>query len=183
MLTREAETAADATARKQVADLAARRPSGLRHQPPLKEISILAPDADADQAARRDVPGQGDRARTAEPKFTPADLRWEVYTPRGAVLRISCTSCCGAYELASEGGQSLVLRPDGDGGHEETARGLHRQALRVYIALAEAHGAEHLRRGGRPCPKRRDDTAEPPSRPPAASTDQLPITSKKSVQS
>lgn len=80
-----------------------------------------------------------------EPAF-----EWEPYTP-GSVLRVTHTSCCGLYEFASGGGTFFVLRHTGDG-YEETGRGRHRKALNIYIALAEAHRAEHVRRGERPEP-------------------------------
>jgi hypothetical protein len=92
---------------------------------------------------------------TVEPKQdeqepAPAFV-WEPYTP-GSVLRVSHTSCCGLYEWAAEGGQFFVLRSAGDSGYEETGRGRYRQALDVYIALAEALRGEHLRCGERPDP-------------------------------
>ncbi|MDX3101696.1 hypothetical protein PW035_12715 [Nonomuraea angiospora] len=59
-------------------------------------------------------------------------------TPRG----------CGRYEWASEDGLFFVLRRTGNR-YEETGRGLYRQTLDIYIVLAEAHHAEHLRRGAR----------------------------------
>ncbi|MEO3797780.1 hypothetical protein ABGB14_46930 [Nonomuraea sp. B10E15] len=82
----------------------------------------------------------------------PSSFVWETYNPTGGTLRISYTSCCGAFELASEGGHFFVLRSTGDGGYEETGRGLHRQAMDLYITLAERHRDEHLRRGERPEP-------------------------------
>jgi hypothetical protein len=79
-------------------------------------------------------------------------FEWVPYTPVGSMLRVSHTSCCGRFEWASEGGRFFVLRPADDGGYEETGRGRYRQALDVYIALAERHRAEHLRRGEAPEP-------------------------------
>ncbi|MEO3806655.1 hypothetical protein [Nonomuraea sp. B1E8] len=80
------------------------------------------------------------------------DVVWEAYKPTGGILRISYTSCCGALELASEGGHFFVLRSAGDGGYEETGRGLYRQAIDLYIALAERHRDEHLHRREKPAP-------------------------------
>ncbi|KAB8184296.1 hypothetical protein FH608_048295 [Nonomuraea phyllanthi] len=64
---------------------------------------------------------------------------WTRFTPRSVRLRVHATSCCGAYELASEGGQYFVLRPDGAGGQEETGRGLYAYAARVWADLAANH--------------------------------------------
>ncbi|MEU4229635.1 hypothetical protein AB0F17_35515 [Nonomuraea sp. NPDC026600] len=92
--------------------------------------------------------------QTVEPEQDePAiEIEWKPYTPSGCVQRVTHTSCCGLYEWSAEGGHFLVLRPTSDGGYEESGRGLYRQALDVYIALAEAHRAEHLRRRERPEP-------------------------------
>ncbi|MEU8251854.1 hypothetical protein [Nonomuraea sp. NPDC048916] len=79
-----------------------------------------------------------------EPTF-----EWEPYTPSGGMLRVPHTSCCGRYEWGAEGGTFFVLRRTGDGGYEQTGRSLYRQAIDVYIALAEHHDAEHRRRGER----------------------------------
>ncbi|MEQ4723748.1 hypothetical protein [Nonomuraea sp. B19D2] len=69
---------------------------------------------------------------------------WEPYTSgRGAVLRVRDTSCCGVYDLASEGGQYLILRKDGKEGYEETARGVHANAVAAYIALVQKHLQTH----------------------------------------
>ncbi|MEV0623556.1 FxLD family lanthipeptide [Nonomuraea sp. NPDC050404] len=46
-----------------------------------------------------------------------------------------------------------------ENGYEETGRGRYRHALDIYIALAEAHNAEHLRRRETPEP----DPFLPPS--------------------
>jgi hypothetical protein len=89
--------------------------------------------------------------RTRQPQTLEPAFRWEPYRTVGSQLRVSHTSCCGLWEWASEGGQFFVLRHTGDR-YEETGRGLYRQALDIYIALAEAHHAEHLRRGETPEP-------------------------------
>ncbi|MGP3921440.1 hypothetical protein [Nonomuraea sp. 10N515B] len=65
--------------------------------------------------------------------------RWEPFIPRAPRLRISRTSCCGEYELAAEGGQYFVLHPTGDGGYEETARGVYAHALEAWARLASLH--------------------------------------------
>ncbi|TMR89126.1 hypothetical protein [Nonomuraea basaltis] len=65
--------------------------------------------------------------------------RWGPYIPRCLRPRVCKTSCCGEFELASEGGQYLVLRPTGDGGYEETARGLYARAAQAYADLAFRH--------------------------------------------
>jgi hypothetical protein len=74
-------------------------------------------------------------------------LTWEPQRdPGNGIVRSGHTSCCGAYELASLGGQYFVLRPVGDG-YEETGRGIYRKAVEVYVALVQAHRAEHRSRG------------------------------------
>ncbi|GAA1769800.1 hypothetical protein GCM10009734_92970 [Nonomuraea bangladeshensis] len=81
---------------------------------------------------------------------TDQDLTWILYAPRTpAPPKIRATSCCGEYELASEGGQYFVLRPAGDG-HEETGRGTYAHAAALYTHLAEQHRCSFLRRGGSP---------------------------------
>ncbi|MEV6033546.1 hypothetical protein AB0L65_20495 [Nonomuraea sp. NPDC052116] len=95
------------------------------------------------------------RQQTVEPEQDEQDqpaFKWEPYRTVGSILRVSHTSCCGLYEWASEGGQFFVLRQTEEGGYEETGRGLYRQAMDVYIALAKAHRAEHLRRRETPEP-------------------------------
>lgn len=75
---------------------------------------------------------------------------WEpARDPGGGVIRVRYTACCGAYELASLGGEYFVLRPAGDG-YEETGRGIYRKAVTVYLALVQAHRAEHRSRGEQP---------------------------------
>ncbi|MEQ4717937.1 hypothetical protein [Nonomuraea sp. B19D2] len=83
---------------------------------------------------------------------TADTFEWTPYVSRGGILRVAHTSCCGRYELASEGGQFFVLRQAEEAGYEETGRGRYRQVLDVYIALAEQHHAEHARSGERPEP-------------------------------
>ncbi|MED7929393.1 hypothetical protein SMD20_34480 [Nonomuraea sp. LP-02] len=68
-----------------------------------------------------------------------SDFKWEPHVPRCPQLRIRHTSCCGEYELASEGGLYFVLRPTADGGHEATARRLFAEAVQVYVHLAFQH--------------------------------------------
>lgn len=63
---------------------------------------------------------------------------WEPYIPRGPQMRIAETSCCGEYELASEGGQYLVLRRTA-GVYEETGRGRYVYATALYILLTSWH--------------------------------------------
>ncbi|MFC5814135.1 hypothetical protein [Nonomuraea harbinensis] len=82
----------------------------------------------------------------------PADLAWEPHVlPGGDVVRVRHTACCGAFELASLGGQYFVLRPaEVTGEYEETARGRYITAVAAYVALLKQHHAEHLRRGQTP---------------------------------
>lgn len=77
-------------------------------------------------------------------------VMWEpMRDPGSGIVRVRHTSCCGAYELASLGGECFVLRPAG-GGYEETGRGIHRKAVMVYVALVQDHRAEHRSRGEEP---------------------------------
>ncbi|WP_219505282.1 hypothetical protein [Nonomuraea ceibae] len=75
-----------------------------------------------------------------------ADIEWEIYRrPETEPIRIADTSCCGAYEFASQGGQYLVLRRRPGGGYEEAGRGLHRQAQAVWDLLVTEHSGSHRR--------------------------------------
>lgn len=72
--------------------------------------------------------------------------RWERYArPARDRIRITETSCCGAYEWACQGGQFLILRARRSGGYEETGRGIYRQARPIWILLITAHEDEHRR--------------------------------------
>jgi hypothetical protein len=65
--------------------------------------------------------------------------RWEPFdADRSAHVRISETSCCGAFEWVCQGGQFMVLRHT-ERGYEETGRGIYPQARRVWTALVDAH--------------------------------------------
>jgi hypothetical protein len=63
---------------------------------------------------------------------------WEPYIPRSPRLRVHRTSCCGEYELGSEGGQYFVLRRNGDG-YDETGRGRQARAAELWLELADGH--------------------------------------------
>ncbi|MFI7643276.1 hypothetical protein [Nonomuraea sp. NPDC049400] len=89
--------------------------------------------------ARQPQTVEPEQKEQEEPAF-----EWTPYRPTGSQLRVSHTSCCGQYEWASEGGRFFVLRSTNDG-YEETGRGLYKQAMEVYIALAEHHRDKHLR--------------------------------------
>ncbi|WP_433435392.1 hypothetical protein [Nonomuraea sp. CA-141351] len=82
---------------------------------------------------------------------TADTFKWMPYVSHGGILRIGDTSCCGRYELASEGGQFFVLRHTDDG-YEETGRGrAHPKVVEIYTALViEHHNDKHARRGERP---------------------------------
>lgn len=72
---------------------------------------------------------------------------WEPYLrPPKDRIRITETSCCGAYEWACQGGQFLTLRRTPTGQYEETARGLYRHARPVWQALLILHEDEHKRK-------------------------------------
>jgi hypothetical protein len=92
----------------------------------------------------RQTLGQPQRVEPT-PVFTWEPLR----DPGNGIVRARHTSCCGAYELASLGGEFFVLRPAGDG-HEETGRGIYRNAVIVYMALVQEHRVEHWRQGEQP---------------------------------
>jgi hypothetical protein len=74
----------------------------------------------------------------------PDDYAWEQHVPYGRE-RVIETSCCGAYEWVSAGGQYLVLRNAKEGGHEEAGRGVYVDARRVWHELVLAHRAKHGR--------------------------------------
>lgn len=74
--------------------------------------------------------------------------RWEPYQrPPKDRIRITETSCCGAYEWACQGGQFLILRAKRPDGHEEIGRGLYMQARAVWAVLIAEHAREHLKQG------------------------------------
>jgi hypothetical protein len=76
----------------------------------------------------------------------PPDHEWEPYLrPPKDRLRITETSCCGAFEWACQGGQYLILRRTSTGRYEETARGLYQRARRVWHLLLALHEDEHQR--------------------------------------
>lgn len=69
---------------------------------------------------------------------------WEPYLrPPKDRLRITETSCCGAYEWACQGGEFLILRRTSTDQYEETARGLYAPARQVWQALLALHNEEH----------------------------------------
>ncbi|NBE95518.1 hypothetical protein FE391_20735 [Nonomuraea sp. KC401] len=75
----------------------------------------------------------------------PPPVQWEPYRrrPRDRI-RITETSCCGAYEWAAQGGLFLILRPTArPGRYEEAGRGLYRQARMVWEALLTYHERRH----------------------------------------
>ncbi|MET8865608.1 hypothetical protein ABZW11_21945 [Nonomuraea sp. NPDC004580] len=72
-------------------------------------------------------------------------VQWEPYQrrPRDRI-RITETSCCGAYEWAAQGGLFLILRPAArPGRYEETGRGLYRHAREVWEELLTYHELQH----------------------------------------
>jgi len=70
--------------------------------------------------------------------------RWEPYQRPRDRIRITETSCCGAYEWACQGGEFLILRAKRPKGYEETGRGLNQQARSIWVALLAEHAKEHL---------------------------------------
>ncbi|MGI5292736.1 hypothetical protein ACQEVF_56825 [Nonomuraea polychroma] len=88
-------------------------------------------------------------SESAEPASD--EFTWERHEPTGSILRVGHTSCCGAFELASEGGQYVVLRPtDEPNVYEETGRGRYRTAVAAYITLVYRHRRGHKSRGETP---------------------------------
>lgn len=78
---------------------------------------------------------------------------WEPYERRERI-RITETSCCGAFEWACQGGLYFILRTT-ERGTEEAARGLYRQARNVWESLVLAHALDHMDRGAQEKPRRR----------------------------
>ncbi|MGW2220994.1 hypothetical protein ACWCSD_38920 [Nonomuraea sp. NPDC001684] len=113
----------------------------------------------------------GARAGRPRRRTAPAWVWEPQHETGGGTVRTWHTSCCGAYELASLGGQYFVLRPDGRGGYEETARGIHAHALAAYIELVTEHRRPHQRRGE---PTEYDPLLDVPE-PIAKQPDQPPI--------
>ncbi|SEN80256.1 hypothetical protein SAMN05660976_08351 [Nonomuraea pusilla] len=82
---------------------------------------------------------------------------WEPFqSGRSNRLRVTETSCCGAYEWVCQGGLFLVLRHTKQG-YEETGRGLYRQARAVWDALVIAHLLTHGTRIPSTAPAQRPD--------------------------
>ncbi|MFG3440011.1 hypothetical protein ACGF0J_22410 [Nonomuraea sp. NPDC047897] len=81
---------------------------------------------------------------TAESVHQPDDgLEWAPFVRQDEPYRIRATSCCGHFELASQGGQYLILRPAEGGGYDETARGTYSRTYVVWDTLvAAAHGSQ-----------------------------------------
>ncbi|WP_113699203.1 hypothetical protein [Nonomuraea lactucae] len=67
-------------------------------------------------------------------------VAWEPHNPRRGRLRVTETSCCGAYEWACQGGQYMVLRKSGT---EEAGRGPYRRARELWEDLVEEHDRGH----------------------------------------
>lgn len=65
-------------------------------------------------------------------------IGWESHRPHTPRTRVTETSCCGIYEWCSEGGRYFVLR-QGEGGYEETGRGLHADARPIWDSLVQGH--------------------------------------------
>ncbi len=64
---------------------------------------------------------------------------WEPLDESRGQVRVSETSCCGAYEFVCQGGEFLVVRHNEDGEYEETGRGRHVKAFPVWCALVAEH--------------------------------------------
>jgi hypothetical protein len=87
-------------------------------------------------------------ASAAESRKRSDMYEWEPHAPRAPQLRIYATSCCGEYELASEGGEYFVLRPANDG-YEETARGRFSRAAQLWNVLTSEHSCADHEEGAR----------------------------------
>jgi hypothetical protein len=73
-------------------------------------------------------------------------MKWEEFDAgRCARVRITESSCCGAFEWVAQGGQFLVLRHS-ERGFEEIGRGRYAQARQVWNALIAAHQRRHEKR-------------------------------------
>jgi hypothetical protein len=69
----------------------------------------------------------------------PDRVTWELNEPGFGRVRVTETSCCGAYEWACQGGQFLILRQGRDDRYEETARGSYGEARAVWDRLVQHH--------------------------------------------
>ncbi|TDC11384.1 hypothetical protein E1267_00055 [Nonomuraea longispora] len=133
---REDAIALAATLGWQTALLHTVRPVLLAPGPPLSGAARRAGGSTREPARRWCIHSTGPAA--APPEVTTMHT-WESHTPRGSRLRIHETSCCGEYELASEGGEYFVLRWTKNSAYEETSRGIYGRAAQAWRALAEAH--------------------------------------------
>ncbi|WP_113699569.1 hypothetical protein [Nonomuraea lactucae] len=68
---------------------------------------------------------------------------WVPFQRHNDLYRVKVTSCCCQYELVSQGGQYLILRPAPGGGYEETARGIYRATIGVWDRLIIEHAGHH----------------------------------------
>ena len=88
-------------------------------------------------------------------------------------MRITETSCCGAYEWACQGGQFLILRAKQPEGYQETGRGPYRQARSIWLTLLTEHAQEHREDRPRTAAKNRRRNRRPPEEPTALSEPRL----------
>jgi hypothetical protein len=79
-----------------------------------------------------------DHTRAAAPPEVIDMHTWEPHIWQGTRLRIHDTSCCGEYQLASEGGEFFVRRQAGNE-YEETARGRYGRAVTAWLDLSAEH--------------------------------------------
>ncbi|GGP02634.1 hypothetical protein LDL08_13120 [Nonomuraea glycinis] len=69
-------------------------------------------------------------------------VMWEPYQPGYGRLRVTETSCCGAFEWVCQGGLFVILRSMGNG-DEETGRGVYSETRAVWDKLVFAHHSEN----------------------------------------
>ncbi|MET8863613.1 hypothetical protein ABZW11_11705 [Nonomuraea sp. NPDC004580] len=69
--------------------------------------------------------------------------QWEPHVPSSdRPVRVTETSCCGAYEWCCEAGRFFVLRHTDNNGYKETGRGRYPDARQVWTTLVKAHQHE-----------------------------------------
>jgi hypothetical protein len=118
--------------------------------PTCRRSSLRCPQNETACRRRRRRPVTCHRPAASAASGPADDVEWEpLQSFRAHTLRIKDTACCGAYELAAQGGQYIVLRPRRAGGYEETGRDNYQTTIAVWNLLVAEHGKQHRHQAAR----------------------------------